>query len=157
MIQRWYIRMALAAVIGLGVAAGLARSQEVVPPPARTVDSWSVNEFGGGASLHPMPQLEAPPEWPKKGPVRDWIHDCLHKQGFCCWSHHNAYTCGSVKSELVFIFGPCKEFFGEPCLPGPPQPPYPLGYGPPPYQYGNGNGNRNGNSAQRNSGCPGCQ
>jgi hypothetical protein len=37
-----------------------------------------------------------------------------------CWSHHNAYTCSSLKSELVYVFGSCRSFYGEGCLKGPP-------------------------------------
>jgi len=156
MIQRWYIRAALAAVIGLGITAGLARSQEPVAPPQRTTEPWAVIEYGN-AGVAPQPVLEAPPEWPHKGPVRDWVHDCMHRGGVGCWSHHNTFTCGSFKSEWTFIFGSCKEFFGEPCLPGPPQPPYPPGYGPPPYQYSNGAAYQYGNGEPRKSGCPSCQ
>ena len=40
-----------------------------------------------------------------------------------CWAHHNGFSCGSFKSEFNFVFGGCRYFFGEPCLPGPPPPP----------------------------------
>lgn len=43
-----------------------------------------------------------------------------------CWASHNCPTCGSLKSECIFLFGSCRQFFGEPCLKGPPPlPPYP--------------------------------
>jgi hypothetical protein len=41
-----------------------------------------------------------------------------------CWASHNGYTCGSLQSEGVFIFGSCRAFYGEPCLKGPPPPPW---------------------------------
>ena len=41
-----------------------------------------------------------------------------------CWASHNGYSCGSARSEAVFIFGSCRQFFGEPCLKGPPPPPW---------------------------------
>lgn len=31
--------------------------------------------------------------------------------------------CSSLKSECIFFFGSCRQFFGEPCLKGPPPPP----------------------------------
>jgi hypothetical protein len=37
-----------------------------------------------------------------------------------CWSHHNLFGCGSIKSDLTFMFGSCRTFFGEPCLSPPP-------------------------------------
>ncbi len=161
MTQRWYVRAALAAVVGMGVAAGLVRAQAPAPAPVASPEPWAVIEYG--AAGEPPPAAAPAPEPPgfaHKGPVRDWVHDCLHKHGVGCWSHHNMYTCSSWKSECTFVFGSCREFFGEPCLPGPPQPPMPPGYGPPPTYlpqpgypapYGTGTG------YGRKSGCPTCQ
>lgn len=144
MTQRWYVRAALAALIGMGVAAGLARAQP--PAPGPDPQPWAVIEFGSGGQLPPpAPAAEAPaaPHRPVRDwihnrphPVQDHIHDCLHEHGLGCWSHHNAYLCSSWKSEHTFIFGSCREFFGEPCLPSAPPPPFPAGYGPPPPQPG---------------------
>jgi hypothetical protein len=157
MTQRWYLRAALAAIIGMGVAASLSRAEGPAPNP----EPWAVIEYGAGG--HPPSEAAPGPEaggFAHKGPVRDWFHDCMHRHGVGCWSHHNMYTCGSWKSECTFVFGSCREFFGEPCLPGPPQPPMPPGYGPPPtylpqpgypaaYGAGYGYGQK--------SGCPSCQ
>jgi hypothetical protein len=183
MTQRWYLRAVLAAVIGLGVAASLARAQAPAPAaaPPPNPEPWAVIEFGAGTPLSPaFPEPPKPPA-PSKGPVRDWVHartqavtDCVHggmnAHGVGCWSHHNSYTCGSLKSELTFVFGSCREFFGEPCLPGPPQPPMPPGYGPPPSYlpqpgyamppgYGTPGGQTSGGASAygRRSGCPSCQ
>ena len=41
----------------------------------------------------------------------------FHKEEKCgCWSHHNEFTCGSLKSECTFLFGSCRSFFGDPCV-----------------------------------------
>jgi hypothetical protein len=48
-------------------------------------------------------------------PVGDWFR----RQGSCCWSHHDNLDCGSLKSELTFIFGSCRAFYGERCAPRP--------------------------------------
>jgi hypothetical protein len=37
-----------------------------------------------------------------------------------CYGHFNDYSCGSFRSEMTFLFGSCREFFGEACLKGPP-------------------------------------
>lgn len=37
-----------------------------------------------------------------------------------CWSHHNAFLCGSFRSEFRFIWGSCRSFFLEPCMKTPP-------------------------------------
>ncbi len=127
--RRNYLRAAVAALIGCGLAAGLARAGEPAAPAA--VEPWEVIERG---SAQPVAAPEPPknPAFTHKGPVRDYVHDCMHKIGVGCWSHHNMYTCSSFHSEFTFVFGSCREFFGEPCLPGPPVPPMPPGYGPPP-------------------------
>jgi len=200
--QRWYVRAALAAVIGLGVAASLARAEGPAAGPP-SPEPWAVIEYGAGSPLEPAGAADpsVPPgkgpvrDWfhssmhrngagspsdqdaaadpavpPSKGPVRDWFHGCMHRKGVGCWSHHNAYMCGSFKSEWIFVFGSCREFFGEACLPGPPQPPMPPGYGPPPsYLPQPGYGAQSGSGAQSGydarlwspgygrGGCPGCQ
>jgi hypothetical protein len=41
-----------------------------------------------------------------------------------CWATHNGYSCGSLRSECVFLFGSCRDFFGEPCCKTPPPPPW---------------------------------
>jgi hypothetical protein len=163
MMQRWFTRAALTALIGLGVAGGLARAQApgqapvqapgqaLAPVPGPNPEPWAVIDYGAGsygagaygggvygggvygggaAAVGPLPVPDAQVSFPKKGPVRDWAHDCLHRIGVGCWSHHNAYLCSSWKSEFTFVFGSCRQFFGEPCLAGPPPPPGSAGYGP---------------------------
>lgn len=55
-------------------------------------------------------------------------HDDKDKQGehkqIGCWAHFNNYSCGSWESEAAFMFGSCRNFFGEPCM-GPPEPAFP--------------------------------
>jgi hypothetical protein len=47
--------------------------------------------------------------------VREWLRRC-HA---CCWSHHNNLGCSTLKSEAIFLFGSCRAFYGETCLPRP--------------------------------------
>jgi hypothetical protein len=53
------------------------------------------------------------------------IYNCYLKSPFYCVTHHNLATCGSLKSECVFLFGSCRQFFGEPCFKGPDPYPHP--------------------------------
>jgi hypothetical protein len=155
MTQRWYVRAALAVLIGVGTAAGLARAQPPAPAPAPAPEPWAAIEFGTGAACPAAPAAGAPHhpvlDWlcSRPRPIKDAVHDCMHAKGVGCWSHHNAYLCGSWKSECTFVFGSCREFFGEPCLPGPPPPPAVPGAYPPPPGWGP--------AAQRKGGCPSCQ
>jgi hypothetical protein len=51
---------------------------------------------------------------------------CWIRRPIGCWSTHNCPCCGSLKADCTFLFGSCRQFFGEPCLKGPPPlPPYP--------------------------------
>src|SRR4051794_31297292 len=75
---------------------------------------------------------------PSQQPLRDWR---FFRRPLGCWSSFNGSVCSSLLPELPFAFGPCRTFFGEPCLksappsplpPGPGHPGYvPPGYGPP--------------------------
>lgn len=103
--DRQYRRALLAGVLGLGVWSGLVRAD----PP----------DVPG-----PMALGEAPAEVsPRRRPLRDWVAN------LGCWSHHNRFGCGSFRSEMTFIFGSCRAFFGDPCRKGPPPSPLPSGPG----------------------------
>jgi len=159
MTRRWVFWAALAALVGWGLAAGRARAEG----PEHSPEPWSVIEHGAGSPLPPPPAPTPNPAFTHKGPVRDYVHDCMHRVGVGCWSHHNMYTCSSFHSEFIFVFGSCRQFFGEPCLPGPPEPPMPPGYGPPPsylpqpgYPAPPASGRLN-SPGYGKGGCPSCQ
>lgn len=54
----------------------------------------------------------------------------LNSHGMACASNFNNLGCGNFCSEFKFVFGSCRTFFGQSCIPNPPH-----GYGP-----GNGYG-----------------
>lgn len=152
--ERQLRRALWAGLLGLGVAAGLARAGEpsayMVPslytmpelePPAPKPERKSWFTSLGRTTLRPVravadePCLTSPgmvyvtegiPPTsgladvnPHPHPVIGWLHDhCL-----ACWSHHNKFGCGSFVADWNFVFGSCRSFFGEPCMPGrPPSP-----------------------------------
>jgi hypothetical protein len=80
-----------------------------------------------------------PPEPPRRPQP---IHDCLRSLNIGCFATHNSVGCGSLKAECVYMFGSCRAFYGEPCLP------------PPPGVHGSPYGNGNGAGPTR---CPWCQ
>jgi hypothetical protein len=84
---------------------------------ARAQDAETVNP-------HPNPN--------KAHPVLHFLHIPTP----CCWASHNGYSCSSFQSENIFLFGSCRAFFGEPCLNGPPPPPWDPESGPPPPKAG---------------------
>ena len=88
---------ALAAAVSLALWAGVARAQDYETEHPYLID----------------------PHQPH--PVLKFLHispDCG------CWASHNGYSCSSFQSESTFLWGSCRQFFGEPCLKGPPPPPW---------------------------------
>lgn len=104
--RTYLARAALAAVLGCGVWAGLARAggNDLYPrtPPAAT-------ELPPG---HPPVDSS-----PSRTPLMDWVR---YKRPLGCWASFNGYGCSSLRSETAFIFGSCRTFFSEPCLKGAP-------------------------------------
>jgi hypothetical protein len=85
----------LAAALGLAVLSGAARAQDA-------------------ETLHPYLVDPAKPH-----PVLNLLHVPVP-----CWASHNGYSCSSFRSEATFLFGSCRAFYGEPCIKGPPPPPW---------------------------------
>ena len=54
-------------------------------------------------------------EWFQGRPVLTWIRG--HE--YHCLSSINSLGCGSLKSECTFMFGSCRDFYGEPCFKDP--------------------------------------
>lgn len=115
-------RAALAVVMlwGMGAAAPRASAQGPYPrtPPQATELPPGVPPVDSSPSHRPLRD-----HWRTGRPVG-------------CWGSFNGYGCSSLRSELGFVFGGCRMFFGEPCLKGAPPsalPPWagPVsGYGP---------------------------
>jgi hypothetical protein len=55
------------------------------------------------------------PEVKRWHPLGNWYRkSCLY-----CATHHDSAGCGSTEAEYVFLFGGCRQFYGEPCFKGP--------------------------------------
>jgi hypothetical protein len=118
----------LAGLLGLGVTAGLrAQDPRMGPAPApATPPKPVVTEVRPPVPTRVTPEELLAPDCPaaaadavpKRRPIRDW----LASHG--CWADINTLGCGSLRQELRFIFGSCREFFGESCQPNPPN--YPI-------------------------------
>jgi hypothetical protein len=171
-------RILLAAVLGLGACAALARADGPVKPvpatpqaPATLVINGMVYTNTGipaaapastattvravatvpsaptpaGPSIQDTPTISVAPAAPAApcatcaaaadgtATKQHWYNfsfwhnnkdnDGEHKQ-IGCWAHFNNYSCGSWQSEAAFMFGSCRNFFGEPCM-GLPEPAFP--------------------------------
>jgi hypothetical protein len=115
--KSWSFRRAmLALVIGLGIVAGLVRGQDVRPnvlangpvPPSTSAPAVVMQDATANSYSHMQPSHPR-------------IAEYLRRQGLNCFATLGSLGCGSCKSECQFIFGSCRTFFGEPCIPQPPQ------------------------------------
>jgi hypothetical protein len=136
-------RAVLAAALGLGVWAGLARAQgtsaaaPAQQPPQIIVVNGATYQLApnqepaavpGTAASCPScgvkpisPPLGGSPPNPPASADSWWAK----KRRCGCWASINGFSCGSWESEAAFMFGSCRNFFGEPCAKGPPPPAYP--------------------------------
>jgi len=110
----------LAAAIVLVVATWSGgAAQEVVPPPKGL-------PAGERIIVQPAPQpvvVEGAPvdsgfAAERRGPLRN----LSNRHGHCCGDDPAIPGCGNCHEDLHFIFGSCRSFFGEPCLPKPTRP-----------------------------------
>jgi hypothetical protein len=147
--KRWLLRMGLAVGIGWTLTASGASAQQTNPPPTG-VEPVSLQ--GPGPVIHNMcaeqatkvampplptaatskmvatpptydgyvPVIPSPEDRPGWRPICAW----MKRHGFLCYAPHEWPTCGSIHGECIFMFGSCREFFGEPCVSGPQPPPW---------------------------------
>jgi hypothetical protein len=133
--------VAVSALLGTGLGGAVA--QEALPPPVRMPAAEVVVEPGAvspadGAGVAPapgpagvLPPPPAPSAWvtpdhldypyaPPLGPLPPApprrLYGLLPPR---CWTTHNNPGCGSCWAELVYVFGSCRAWYGEPCFPGP--------------------------------------
>jgi hypothetical protein len=107
MLGRWLRPAALAALAGLG-ALSPALAQEPANPATYSL-KYPVK----------VPGDPSAPDQPQR------------RHG--CWATHFGFSCGTFRSNMVFIFGSCRAFYGEACKTSAP-PEYAAGY----QQPGNG-------------------
>ena len=92
---------------------------------------WWVQRLPAQAPTAPVPPVSArapccaahdsigADETPEPAP-KTRLQQTLNRCGLGCWTTHNVPGCGSLRSELTFVFGSCRAFFGEPCMSAPP-------------------------------------
>jgi hypothetical protein len=132
-------RSLLAAALGLGVTAGLARADKPAPGPVVSQPPTAQTQTDRVVPIPDATMTESTPvdEYPvqvkhptlerlKSGKVCQAIASHLP---LTCYGHHNDYACGSIHADLVFLFGSCRQFYGERCLKNPPASPV-LGFDP---------------------------
>jgi hypothetical protein len=135
------LRLHMGLAVGLGwtlVAAGVsAQEPNLLPGGANAMVPQSVKPIVHEYSSHSVtvPVLSPPavePERPR--PIYNFmvkpVCDCWRSHGYGCWNRMEHPGCTSCSAQWTFMFGSCRQFFGEPCLTGPaPQPGLPGGNG----------------------------
>jgi hypothetical protein len=86
--------------------------QEAAPCSSCQGQSEAVESTGSG---HPfLDALMHPCQACKEA----WVK-CLNNKGLGCCATHNSFGCTSTYAQYTFIFGSCRQFFNEPCVPPP--------------------------------------
>jgi hypothetical protein len=111
-----------ALTLGLGVMAGLARGADVPAPGGIIVPPTGLlilppSPCPSGYSPAAAPSIEMLPPLPPLPTPNGLVRCAVWKQRPCgCWAHHNLMGCGSFASEMRYIFGSCRAFFGSCCF-----------------------------------------
>jgi hypothetical protein len=99
--------LAAAIILGFGTWSG-GMAQE--PLPAPTVAQPCADGAVGQSRFAE-----------RRAAVHGAVHGHFNRHGYCCAEDPAIPGCPSLCSELTFIFGSCRTFFMEPCLPHPPK------------------------------------
>lgn len=105
----WPVRLGLSFIVTLGISTTWVRAQAPLVPPSAPIDTTPNVPL---ISLLARPQMPPPPA----------AHPLLNQHGYACDSSLNWYGCGGLRSQWDFVFGSCRTFFGEPCVPRVPHP-----------------------------------
>jgi hypothetical protein len=97
---------------------------------------------GHARADQPIPMTAPVPDGYMPGPTPAAANPEPPRKRFGCWATHFGFGCGTFRSDMTFIFGSCRTFYGETCMKGPP----------PPYPPGSGQGGSN-SAARRGCGC----
>ena len=104
----WLKRLALSFIVTLGFAAHKLPAQAPLVPPSQPFDS---NPSAPQMALYTRPVEPMMAATPR-----------LNNHGYCCDSNLLWYGCGGLKAQHDFVFGSCRTFFGEICVPKTPHP-----------------------------------
>ncbi len=94
--------------------AGSSFAQAPIAPAQSPTQVVQVSGTSAVVIAPPLPVQETPRE---KSP-----HRLFNGHGLCCVSDFNFHGCGNLSSNLSFMLGSCRTFFGQTCIPKPPHP-----------------------------------
>jgi hypothetical protein len=123
----WRLQIAMAVGLSwtLAVAGVSAQQPNKLPGGANAVAPQTVQPVVNEHHSVLVPVL-SPPSAEQEGPRPIYnglfkpVCDCLRSHGYGCWNRIEHPGCTSCSAQWTFMFGSCRQFFGEPCLTGPP-------------------------------------
>jgi hypothetical protein len=123
--QGRFRRGLLAATLGIAALAGFARSGE--PAVTEVHSEPLVADEAAEPTVVPSKDKRLFPRKQAYGPsFGERVKSIWNKDvPLGCYSHFNDYSCSNFHSEVQFLWGGCRTFFGERCLKGPPGSPVP--------------------------------
>jgi hypothetical protein len=114
--KQWTLRLGLSLMVCIGGWTGRLPAQ--APASQSRIVLVKVPAPAASASC-PADGTAAPgtASAPRTGPIRTFWR-MANDRG--CFATHNTVGCSSCWGDMMFIFGSCRTFFGEPCAPPPP-------------------------------------
>jgi hypothetical protein len=119
--NRLWRELALVAILAGLPAVALAGQDppSAALPPDKTVISGPGTPATLGAPIDAPVEAPAQPDRPRlfeTRPVKTYVHNYFQAHGLYCYANMDSPTCTNVWTELRFVFGSCRSFFGEPCF-----------------------------------------
>ena len=118
--KRWFVGISVAMIVAWSVGTGTAMAQDLPLGQVRVIPTPASQPFYQYA-----PQAGQCQAGCAQAGTGNPILDCLNRHGLGCMATHESHGCGSCYSQVLFIFGSCRQFFGERCIKGPPPSPVP--------------------------------
>jgi hypothetical protein len=140
--KRWWLCVRLAVLGAWTMGSALATAQDMKPPTGYVAPMPMQGQYapvmGGDSSAGcgcqgdlQRSQEENAPGHPFCEGIKqmcEWISrpivNCLNSKGLGCCATQDSWGCTSLYAQYNFIFGSCREFFIEPCVPPPPGQPW---------------------------------
>ena len=113
------LRLGLSFIVGLGCWFGKVQAQEpaMTTAPAQAPVHVSADHTVSPVRGHVANRMHPFVNWRDRSDLDDRTRAAFNRHGYCCGQHHNWYGCGGWHAQNVFVFGSCRTFFSEPCLP----------------------------------------
>lgn len=112
--RTWTMKLGLSLMVVLSFRAERLPAQEITIGPFEHILVVPAAPYEP-ARVMPMPYVAAPRTPPP--PARHAVNYLFNMHGMGCQSNAPWGACGSYHYDMRFIFGSCRDFFGEPCYP----------------------------------------